>query len=385
MTRPVYLVGSGTYLPGEPIPYERIDEVLGPLTEAPKQVQRWMRRTGPVMRELLDIEYVHYALDPKTRQFTDDNVSMSVKAARHALDMAGHEPGEVDLICYGSAQQQQMPTASVVIQAELGIERCEEFSIHANCTSAYKALYLAHKLISNGVNHTALVISSSISSSELAAEYFNQALVDRESLFLRWFLCDGAGALVLSADPPRRATTPRLEVESTYIESIGGLRPSLMFNRRPHHCVPPNKEFELGLHHLRQRFRNELSSGLFQEPGGSVFLKGLVRMVRKERIPLDKIRFFQVNMPTKHIIASIMEECEPLGIRRESLYTKLDQLGYCGPPMAFICLDHILRHERLNRDERILSFVTEVSKFMQAGYSIRCHGAPIEEEEADHG
>ncbi len=382
MTGPVYLVGSGTYLPGDPIPSERVDEVLGPLPGAPKKVRRWMERTGPVMRELLDIEYVHYAIDPETRRFFDDNVSMSVKAARRALEMAGMETGDIDLICYGSAHQQQMPTTSVVIQAELGIERCEELSIHANCTSAYKALYLAHRLVASGANHNALVISSSIASSELIAEYFNQALVDRESLFLRWFLCDGAGALVLSADPPRRAAIPGLEVESTYIESIGGKRPSLMFNQRPHHCVSPRDEFERGLHHLRQRFRNELSTGIFQEPGGSVFRKGLVRMVEKEAIPLDTVRFFQVNMPTKHIIASIMEECEPLGIRREALYTKLDQLGYCGPPMAFICLDHILRHERLGEGERILSFVTEVSKFMQAGYSIRggetMGGAPKE-------
>ena len=369
MARPVYLVGTGTHLPGEPIPYERIDEVLGELTEASPQIRRWVARTAPVMRELLDIKYVHYAFDPETRQFADDNVGMSVKAARRALDMAGLDAGDIDLICYGSAQQAPMPTASVVIQEALGIDRCEEFSIHANCTSAYKALYLAHKLIACGVNERALVLSSSISSSELVAEYFNQSLIDRESLFLRWFLCDGAGALVLSHDPMEG---PRLEVESSYIESIGGNRPSLMFNKRPHHCVSPKEEYEQGLHHLRQRFRNELSSGLFQEPGGSVFLKGLTRMIEKVRIDPETIRFFQVNMPTKHIIASIMEECETLGIPGTSLYTKLDQLGYCGPPMAFICLDHILRHERMNEGDRILSFVTEVSKFMQAGYSIRC-------------
>jgi 3-oxoacyl-[acyl-carrier-protein] synthase III len=377
----VYLVGSGTYLPGEPIPFDRIDEVLGPLTEAPREIQRWIARTATVMSELLDIDRVHYAIDPATREFTDDNVTMSVEAARRALDMAGMEPGEIDLICYGSAQQQNMPTASAMIQEALGIERCEELSVHANCTSAYKALYLAHRLVASGANRTALVVSSSVSSSELVAEYFNQAVVDRESLFLRWFLCDGAGALVVCREPPRAASVvPELQVEATYIESIGGKRPSLMFNQRPYRCVSPLVEHERGLHHLRQRFRNELSTGLFQEPGGSVFLNGLTRMVRREGIPLDTVRYFQVNMPTKHIISSIMEECEPLGIRRDALYTKLDQLGYCGPPMALICLDHILRNERLRAGERILSFVTEVSKFMQAGYSILCTASAGEDK-----
>jgi len=128
---------------------------------------------------------------------------MSVKAARPALAMAGLAPDEVDLLCYGSAHQDQMPTASVRIQEALGIERCQELAIHANCTSAYKALYLAHQLIAHGRNEHALVISSSMSSSELRAEYYNPAVIDKESLFLRWFLSDGAGAVVLSSDPAR--------------------------------------------------------------------------------------------------------------------------------------------------------------------------------------
>ena len=36
--------------------------------------------------------------------------------------------------------------------------------------------------------------------------------------------------------------------------------------------------------------------------------------------------------------------------------------------MAFICLDKIIREERFNLGDCIASFVTEVSKFMQAGY-----------------
>jgi 3-oxoacyl-[acyl-carrier-protein] synthase III len=372
MARPVYVVGSGTYLPGDPIPAESIGEVLGPLPGAPVKIQRWLEATGPVMRELLDIRFVHYALDPATREYRDDNVTMSAKAARAALARAGLEPGDIDLLCYGSAQLNLMPTTSVRIQEALGIERCDELSIHANCTSAYKALYLAHQLIRSGRNERALVLSSSVSSAELAAEYYNQRVVDRESLFLRWFLSDGAGALVLSRDP-RPVGRGVFEVEATFIESIGGRRPSLMFNERPARPLSPRDEFEGGLHHLRQRFRNELATGLFQEEGGSVFKQGLLRMLERERIPVDKVKIFQVNLPAKHIVASVVEECEPLGIPRAALYTRLDELGYCGPPMALICLDTILREEadRLGPDDRVLSFVTEVSKFMQAGYSIR--------------
>jgi 3-oxoacyl-[acyl-carrier-protein] synthase III len=361
----VYICGSGSHLPGRPVAFDDIPKVLGGLDQAPDKIRRWIDRTHPVMRELLDIQYVHYAINPETRAFTEDNITMAVAAAGKALDAAGLAAGDIDLICYGSAHQDQMPTASVRIQEALGIEACAELSIHANCTSAYKALYLGHQLIKSGQSRNALVLSANMASSELRAEYYNQALVDKESLFLRWFLSDGAGALVLSAE---KRHSSDLRIETTMIESIGGKRPSLMFNLRPALWLNPREEYERGYHHLRQRFRNALATSDFQEADGSIFLKGFQRMMARSTVSLDNIRYFQINLPTKHIVDSIKEEFLQLGIQSSVFYSKLDQLGYCGPPMSFICLDKIMREEHFNPGDCVASFVTEVSKFMQAGY-----------------
>lgn len=368
MAQPVYIAGSGTFLPGDPVPVDNIDQILGELTKASPKIQRWMKNTGSVLKELLAIEYLHYAIDPKTGEFTEDNITMSVKAAKLAIKAANISANDIDLICYGSPHQDQMPTASVRIQDELGIEVCDELSIHANCTSAYKALYLAHELVKNGKNKTALVISSNMASSELRAEYYNQSLVTKEALFLRWFLCDGAGALLLSSNKDKSSG---YELEHTFIESIGGKRPSLMYNKRPAYWMNPKEEYEKGYHHLQQRFRNTLSTEIFQEKDGSIFIKGLKRMFSEVNIPIETIKLFQLNFPAKHIVESIIDELEEMGIPRSSFYTKLDKFGYSGPPMAFICLDKIIREETLETNDRIISFVTEVSKFMQAGYSVK--------------
>ena len=94
----VKLAGSGSYLPGESIPMDKIDLYLGEMPEAPQKVRRWLERIRPLMKEMLDIEYYHFAIDPLTRQFTEDNVTMSVKAAKKALSDAKMEAAEVDLI-----------------------------------------------------------------------------------------------------------------------------------------------------------------------------------------------------------------------------------------------------------------------------------------------
>ncbi|HSN50362.1 MAG TPA: hypothetical protein VLR52_03945, partial [Bacteroidales bacterium] len=296
-----------------------------------------------------------------------DNITMSEKAARIAIADAGLDPKDVELIIYGSAHQDQMPTASVRIQERLGIERCGELSIHANCTSAYKAMMLGFDLIRNGRYKNALVISSGMSSSELIAEYYNQPLVTKEEVFLRYFLSDGAAALMLEAAPEQK---DGLFIEQVYMESAGGKKPSAMGNKRPAYFMNPKEEFEKGYHHLAQLFQEELRAN-FHEEDGSVFLNGLKRMMEKYPFPVDDIRFFQVNFPSKHITELIMEECEQLGIPAEKLYSKMSSMGYIGPPMAFLCLDKIRKEEKLNDGDLILSFVTEVSKFMQAGYLIK--------------
>jgi 3-oxoacyl-[acyl-carrier-protein] synthase III len=368
----VYLAGAGSFLPGAPIPWDQADRVLGELVDAPAPLRRWLATTKPLMRELLGIETVHYAIDPVTREFTEDNITMAAKAAKAALAEAGVTPADVDLLCYGAAHMDQMPTPSARLQEALGIPFCTEFAIHANCTSAYKALYLAWSLLrAGGPYRTAVVASASMASSELRAEYYNQAKLDKESLFLRWFQCDGAGALVLTTDPAR---SRGFEVEQVHLESMAGTKPSLMFNQRPAYWMNPAQEYAEARHHLRQQFRNALASETFVEKDGSVFVKGLRRMLVAGDIGVETIRHFQVNLPARHIAEAIMEECGQLGLRPEVFYSRLDTLGYCGPPMALICIDTLLREHRCQSGERIASFVTEVSKFMQAGFCLRYGG-----------
>lgn len=363
----VHLAGAGTFLPGKAISSDEVDYYLGEVNEAPEKIRNWQKRIRSLMKEMLDVEYYHFAIDPVSRMFTEDNVTMSVKAALKAIKDAGMQPQDIELIIYGSAHQDQMPTASVRIQEKLGIEQCGEISVHANCTSAYKAILLAHDLIRNGRYRNALVISSSISSSELVAEYYNQPLIKKEELFLRYFLSDGAAALVLKSDNQKRNG---LYIEHVYMESVGGNKPSAMGNKRPAYWMNPKEEFDKGYHHLAQMFQEELRSN-FHEADGSVFLKGLKRMIAKYDIDLSDLRFFQVNFPSKHITELVMDECQSLGIQRNTLYTKMSTMGYIGPPMALLCLDKIKKEEKLNNNDLILSFVTEVSKFMQAGYAIR--------------
>ncbi len=362
----IKLAGIGSYLPNDPVPFERITDILGTLDDAPPKIQKWIEKTSLLMKEMLGIDYYYYAIDPVTREFTDDNITMAYKASVKALDNAHMVASDIDCIVYGAPYMFEMPSPSAKLQAMLGIESCAELSIHANCTSIYKAILVASDMIRCGRYRTVLVATSNMSSSTLRAEYYNQAVVKKEDLFLRWYLCDGAGALVVTgADTKENG----FYITSNYMESVGGKKPSAMYMRYPSMYVSPREIFDKGDHHLVQAFQDELSKN-FHEDGGTVFHKGLQRMIAAYAIDISKIAALQINMPTKHVVDLIADECAAAGIARDRLYTAIDKCGYAGPPAAIISLDTLLKEKQFTSGDIILSFVAEVSKFLLAGFTV---------------
>ena len=130
--------------------------------------------------------------------------------------MAGVAPSEIDLIVYGGITFEMFCPSH--LRAHSGStsdsEPPAEYSIHSNCTSTYKALQLATDQLAMGRYNTALIASAQLSSPFLRAEFYNQEIIEKSQILLRWFLSDGAGALVLTTDPDR-VRKPRIPAASS--------------------------------------------------------------------------------------------------------------------------------------------------------------------------
>jgi 3-oxoacyl-[acyl-carrier-protein] synthase-3 len=116
--------------------------------------------------------------------------SLAVAAARAALDSAGVDATDIDLIVLATATPDQtFPSTATKVQAALGINDCIAFDVHAVCTGFLYALSVADSMLRSGGAEQALVIG---------AETFSRILDwdDRATCVL---FGDGAGALVLSA------------------------------------------------------------------------------------------------------------------------------------------------------------------------------------------
>ena len=170
MARISQIVGCGSYLP------ERIvtnDELAARLDTSDEWITS---RTG--------IRQRHIAADG---ELTSD---LAFEASKRALDDAGVDAADVDLIVLGTTTPDKtFPATATTVQSMLGLKNGAAFDVQAVCSGFIYGLAVADNFIKAGQSETVLVIG---------AETFSRILdwSDRGTCVL---FGDGAGAVVLRA------------------------------------------------------------------------------------------------------------------------------------------------------------------------------------------
>jgi 3-oxoacyl-[acyl-carrier-protein] synthase-3 len=164
------IAGTGSYLPPRVMTNE---EFAGRLDTS----DAWIReRTGIRSRHIAD----------KSQASSD----LALEASRHALQSAGIDAKEIDLIVVATSTPDYVfPSAACLLQAKLGIKGCAAFDVQAVCSGFVYGLATADSFIKSKMANRALVVG---------AEVFSRILDwnDRGTCVL---FGDGAGAVVLTA------------------------------------------------------------------------------------------------------------------------------------------------------------------------------------------
>ncbi len=123
------------------------------------------------------------------------NVDLSELASREALQRAGLDPVELDLIIVATiTPDHHSPSTSCLLQARLGAFKAAAFDISAGCTGFIYALTVAHQFIRSGTYKKVLVVGA-----EVLSRYTDWE--DRGTCVL---FGDGAGAVVLGPTETER-------------------------------------------------------------------------------------------------------------------------------------------------------------------------------------
>ena len=181
------IIGTGGYLPENVMTNHDLEKLVD-------TSDQWIReRTG--------IEQRHIAVEGET------TVDLAEKASRLAIEAAGIDASEIDLIVLATSTPDKIfPSSACILQARLDIHGCPAFDIQAVCTGFIYALTVAEKFIQSGSARTALVVG---------AEVFSRILdwQDRGTCVL---FGDGAGAVILQANDETGILSSHIHADGQY-------------------------------------------------------------------------------------------------------------------------------------------------------------------------
>jgi 3-oxoacyl-[acyl-carrier-protein] synthase-3 len=195
--------GIGSYLPANKVSNADLEKMVDTTDD-------WIvQRTG--------IRNRHIAAEGETTSI------LATNAARAALDNAGLNPSDIDLVIVGTATPDYtFPSVATQVQAAIGMTHGAAFDVQAVCSGFVFALATADKFLLSGSHKRALVIG---------AETFSRLLdwKDRTTCVL---FGDGAGAVVLEAQEGQGTIRDR-GVLTTHLRSDGRHREKLYVDGGP--------------------------------------------------------------------------------------------------------------------------------------------------------
>lgn len=367
------MAGTGSFLPGDPIPNSRIDEILGPINSAPERVQSFIKNVGARMLRDGGVECRHFAIDPKSHKLTHTLASLAEEAARRALDAAGMTPNDVEFLLLSSpSYDQTTPPTTTILQERLGIESCSEMEIHSNCSGVGKCMQIAHDALRMGRYKTALVTYSQLSSVYLRDCYFNQAQMTKTQAALRYILADGSGAVVLRAvDAGGDGSRVPREVLGTFVESVGGKRPPGMTAGGGvadliDNASPVIEVLNKGSHHLDQDF------SAVNRDAVPFLVQGATRMLDSLGLAKNEIDHYVYSIPTRQLYDGNIEKVTvPFGVGPERVKFRAKNCGYCGGASILVHFDEMIRSGEIKPNQTVLLHSVESSKWMSAGFVVR--------------
>jgi 3-oxoacyl-(acyl-carrier-protein) synthase III len=129
--------------------------------------------------------------------------TLAISAGRRALDDAGVDPADIDLLVFASTSQDQVEPATAHIVADaMGIGGGSVFDVKNACNSFVDGIRVAEALVTTGAARRPLVVTGETPT--LAARYAVHSMREFRRSFLGFTVGDAGGAVVLEPSDDER-------------------------------------------------------------------------------------------------------------------------------------------------------------------------------------
>ncbi|MEJ5991017.1 beta-ketoacyl-ACP synthase III [Ramlibacter sp. PS3R-8] len=308
MTKYSRITGTGSYLPPKRVTNAELAAQLA--ADGVETSDQWIvERTGI-----------------RARHFAEADVTSSdlgLHAARSALEAAGRQPSDIDLIIVATSTPDMVfPSSAAILQHKLGIAGCPAFDVQAVCSGFVYALTVADAMIRTGSASKALVIG---------AEVFSRILdfKDRTTCVL---FGDGAGAVVLEASDTPGILATDLHADGKYVGIL---------------CVPGNVSGG-----------KVLGDPLLKMDGQAVFKLAVGVLEESARATLQKAGRTEADIdwliPHQANIRIMQGTAKKLKLPMDKLVVTVDQHGNTSAASIPLALDAAVRKGQVKKGDTLM-------------------------------
>lgn len=328
MNRYGTIISTGRYLPEIEVPND------------------FLRKRSPGAPEFVD--KMETSTGILTRWYVPDDWNTSdlaLPAARQALQKAGRQPEDVDLIILGTDSPDYVtPATSVVVQHKLGARNAGTFDVGCACASFPTGLAAAAALLAtNNSLHTILVLGV----------YLMHRLADPADPMV-FFYGDGSCAAVLEPSACPGFLASAFQADGSFHQRWGILAGGT--------AEPANEEaLRLGRTQVRmtERYPPEIN-----EQGWPRLVRRLARDGGFAVQDIDLVIFTQVRKPTIELVTA------DLGLPMQKTHTVMEEFGYTGSACTGMALDDAIEKGKV-RPGGLVVLVGSGVGYNQAGVAFR--------------
>jgi len=298
------ITGTGSYLPEKIVTNKDFESTLDTTDE-------WIyARTG--------IRQRHVIAEDETTS------SMAEIAANNALEAAGVDASEIDLIIVGTSSPDRVfPSTACILQNRLGAGNGAAFDVQAACSGFIYALGIAHQFIQSGGAKKALVIGAEANSRIL--DY-----TDRSTCVI---FGDGAGAVVLEASEEQGVLSTHMHADGKYQDLLyinNPIKDQLQDGDKAHMTMHGNDVYKVAVKTLSRIVDETLEAN------------GL------EKSDVDWLIPHQANI---RIISSVAKK---LNMPMEKVVLTIENQGNTSAASVPLALDLAVRDGRIKKGDTVL-------------------------------
>ena len=370
----VYITDLGAFLPGEPIPNDKMADVLGITDRIIKRIQRQVLKSN-------GIETRHYAIDPETGELTYTNAQMAGEAIKRLKPYDGFQLGDIEALCCGtSIPDQIVPGHASMVHGELPeMGPAYIASFGGVCCASMTALDHAYMLVQTGRTRNAVVTGSENFSASMRSgplQDFSATDGSREielnaenqfyTQFLRFMLSDAAGAAFLTAKKPDR---PAYRIDWFDLISFAHEMETCMYMggvKQKDGKIKGWRNYSIDdlqrLNLLALKQDIPLLNELVME---YTIAKPFAAFKEKHGMKADEFDWFLPHYSSHYFRDKTFEKMEQSNfvIPQDKWFTNLYSKGNTGSASIFLIMEELLNSGRLKRGDKILCINPESGRF----------------------